>query len=512
MINWILSSFHRKIALILLVTILPIVIAYTTYEYQSNKIEIQSNLKQQSNQLISTLSILIREDIRYNKPYQLWENINHIFLQNKKILDESRSLFYIKEIAVINNKQEVLGHTDPKNHALLSKYHSHLVLNSASEHASFFGDNDVYTETVPILYGAEKIGSLIISFDHEPARIQLSKAFLKYVYTILLVVVTIVFLVFTIAHFIHRPLLLITEQIRNIGDNNINLLQLTSRKDEFGRLANALQLIDHQLFTDKHLIQTHSDNLERLVEERTSQLVDTQIELVKSERLAVLGQLTATVSHELRNPLGAIRPSLYVLRKKITDPDEKTIKAMDRIDRNVQRCDHIVDELLDFARIKELELSQFELNGWLKDIVNELNLHKDIDVHWQLSSTQIDINADTNRFRRVIINLVENASHAMLEKYEVDKFVAGSKLSISTSENNNQITIIISDNGCGMNKEIQNQIFTPLFSTKGFGVGLGLPAVKKIMEQHGGEISISSVETSGTTVTITLPCNSELNT
>ncbi len=252
-------------------------------------------------------------------------------------------------------------------------------------------------------------------------------------------------------------------------------------------------------------LEKYRHHLEELVEERTRKLNDAQDELVRKERLATLGQLTATVSHELRNPLGAIRPSIYVIRNKVPQGDAKLKRALDRIDRNIERCDHIIDELLDFTRIKELNLTHIDLNSWLRKLINEQHINNNIKIIYELSDKNPRIDVDEDRLRRAIINVVENACQAMLEPYERDTVIKNAQLGISTQIDGERILITISDNGCGISEDTMPHIFEPLFSTKGFGVGLGMPTVKQIITQHGGTINIDTAADKGTHISLSLP-------
>lgn len=256
--------------------------------------------------------------------------------------------------------------------------------------------------------------------------------------------------------------------------------------------------------TDRKLaeieLQRYKSKLEKLVDHRTQVLVDTQTELVKRERLAALGQITATVSHELRNPLSSIRSSLYVVEKLNSSPDPKLNNALQRVVRNVERCDHIIDELLDFTRSTTLYITSTPLHSWLKELLDEQQLPDDIEIDISFSSDDCTVDVDQEKFQRVIINIVENACQAMLEEPEKPH-----KLKIETTSTDNQVCTIITDNGPGISDENQQRIFEPLFSTKGFGTGLGLPTVKKIIEQHNGKISINSKIGIGTCIIISMP-------
>ena len=252
-------------------------------------------------------------------------------------------------------------------------------------------------------------------------------------------------------------------------------------------------------------LNKHQYKLEELIEDRTRELQDVHDELIRKERLATLGQLTATVSHELRNPLGAMKPSLYVIEKKSDKSDVRVQQAIERIDRNVDRCDRIIDELLDFTRITELDRHVAPVDEWLESVITEQDIPKDIRVEKDFSLSGVELAIDVGRLSRAVINVVENACHAMLDDNKQVMDRKSACLNIKTQRNNKRIDIVISDTGSGMPEDVLQRIFEPLFSTRGFGVGLGMPTVKQIMEQHGGGVDIKSKEGEGTTVILWLP-------
>jgi PAS domain S-box-containing protein len=270
---------------------------------------------------------------------------------------------------------------------------------------------------------------------------------------------------------------------------------------EATRMIGTVHDITEQKNAEQEL-EKYKIHLEKLLEERTKALHEAQDELVRKERLATLGQLTATVSHELRNPLSAIRPSLFLLQKLSNSRDEKIQRALERINRNISRCDEIIDELLDFTRIKTLEIHPVQLDSWLETIIDEQDIPGDITVNKTLNLNQDHIPFDSGRLRRAIINVVENALQAMKEA-PLD--TGQHSLNIITRHNNNRAEIIIRDSGTGIPEDILKRVFEPLFSTKGFGVGLGMSTVKQIMEQHQGGIEIESTPGNGTSVTLWLP-------
>lgn len=254
-------------------------------------------------------------------------------------------------------------------------------------------------------------------------------------------------------------------------------------------------------------LASYRHQLEQLVEERTQALRDAQAELIRKERLATLGQLTATVSHELRNPLGAMRPSLYII-KKDSDPSNVRIQsALDRLDRNISRCDHIIDELLDFTRITTINAHDVEVDDWLRSLLSEQIIPPGISLRQELALDGLRLRMDVNRMRRALINVIENGCHSMLDETTKTVSVDRAELIVFTRQVGETIEIGIRDTGVGISEDILPHIFEPLYSTKGFGVGLGMPTVKQIVEQHGGSIHVNTQTGLGTTVVLSIPNN-----
>ena len=228
-------------------------------------------------------------------------------------------------------------------------------------------------------------------------------------------------------------------------------------------------------------------------------------EVLRQERLATLGRLTATVSHELRNPLGVIRTSAFIAKGGRTDANPRVQRALERIERSVVRCDRIIDELLDFTRIAELEPEPIALDSWLDSTLSEQALPGEIELRRNFNVAGIEIAFDRDRFRRAVINVFDNACQAMTDPAASTDGDVRHILTVTPRVLDDRIEIIFEDNGPGIPADVRPMIFEPLFSTKGFGVGLGLPAVKQIMEQHGGGIDIDSVPGQGARVRLWLP-------
>ncbi len=252
-------------------------------------------------------------------------------------------------------------------------------------------------------------------------------------------------------------------------------------------------------------LRDYREHLEELVTERTQKLRDTQAQLLQQERLAALGQITATVSHELRNPLGSIRPSLHFIRKDSAALNEKTLNALERIERSVTRCDHIIDELLDYSRTRPLNLQYLPVDHWLDDVLADQSLPEHIELVRNRSSADPVIAVDPDLMTRAVINIFDNACQALVERIGIAEPGYHAQLSVTTEIINGKIAIRFVDNALGIKPEVCARIYEPMFSTRSFGVGLGLPIVKRIMEQHQGDIELESMPGAGTTVTLLIP-------
>jgi signal transduction histidine kinase/purine-cytosine permease-like protein len=231
-------------------------------------------------------------------------------------------------------------------------------------------------------------------------------------------------------------------------------------------------------------------------------LTETRQELMQSERLAAIGQLMATVSHELRNPLGTLVSSMSVLRRYVDAPAPLIREEIERMQRNIRRCVSIIEELLEFSRNRTVVLQPVEIDQWIAMQLEEYELPGQIRLEMILRSSATVL-LDGGRFRQALVNLLQNAQQAIIHS-EGENHRAG-EISIGSSIIDGQLELRIADNGVGIRAEDRDKLFKPLFSTKAYGVGLGLPLVRRVVEQHHGQVNIASQWKKGTTVTVRLP-------
>ena len=226
--------------------------------------------------------------------------------------------------------------------------------------------------------------------------------------------------------------------------------------------------------------------------------------LARQERLSMLGQVAGTVSHELRNPLSAIRNSMALVRQLTTGKGTGVERALDRVDRNVERCARIINDILDFTRVRDLTRVPVKLDAWLAETIAEIAVPSTVRVRREFLF-DAEVALDRDRFRQVIVNLVDNAAQALADPGWTPADDRQRTIVVRTEAAGPHVRLSVADNGPGMPQDRLPKIFEPLFTTKSFGVGLGLPTVRQIAEQHGGTIDVDSTVDQGTTFTIWLP-------
>lgn len=360
---------------------------------------------------------------------------------------------------------------------------------------------NVYLGRQDIMLDGYSVGSVYIvtSLDGINQRLVRSVVFVSIIFIMAGVVAFV--LAIKLQNIITRPIDELAEASRKIHLNKSYSLRVNKvTNDEIGQLVTAFNDMLEGIEDRDAMLVDAKKNLEEIVKDRTAKLHDAQNELIRKDRMATLGQLTATVSHELRNPLGTIRTSVFTLSNRI-NKDEAIQRVMDRIDRNIVRCDSIITELLDYSRIRALQHQKTKLSVWLMDLLSEIKVPDDISVSLDLDDS-IETEVDRDLFRRVMINVIDNASQAIssAEANGQEK-----KIIIESRINNGVIEVIVTDTGPGIDKDVLPKIFEPLFSTRSFGIGLGLSIVKQIMVQHGGNVEITSEPNIGTRVVLVLP-------
>jgi signal transduction histidine kinase len=235
-----------------------------------------------------------------------------------------------------------------------------------------------------------------------------------------------------------------------------------------------------------------------LVQRDITELKNLEEKYYESQKLAAIGQLSAGIAHEVRNPLSSIKMSLQILEKRM-QPSGNDLKRFKIAQREVEHLEKLVSDVLIYAKPSDPQKEPFDMRSIIERalaMVEKSLKDKDIDVQ-KIYSEDIDIIfVDPSMIKQALINIFQNAIDAMEPK---------GKLMISLKNDEQSLVIEIDDNGSGIDEEDLPYVFNPFFTKKNHGTGLGLTQVKKIIDQHNGEIEILSKKGEGTRFIITLP-------
>jgi len=274
------------------------------------------------------------------------------------------------------------------------------------------------------------------------------------------------------------------------ADGNLDYRVEATQKDEIAELADTFNLMASSL----------KERDERLREY-------TQQQIMKSERLATLGQLAAGVAHEINNPLGAILMYSHLSLEEI-ETDDPRRKNLEKVAAEATRCKNIVRGLLDFARQSEPNVEEVDANEILKRTLSVLQnqVHfQNITITTTFCSSLPKVMMDSSQIQQVFTNIILNAAEAIDGQGEVT-------ISTRIAESGQSIEIEFTDTGCGISKENLDKIFDPFFTTKevGRGTGLGLAVSYGIIARHRGSINVNSSPGKGTNFIVRLPLKNEV--
>ena len=239
---------------------------------------------------------------------------------------------------------------------------------------------------------------------------------------------------------------------------------------------------------------------ESIIERRAQERLKLIEQLNRAEHLSTLGEMVAGISHEIRNPLGIIRSSSELLKKKMAGRDPSS-SIPDIIIEESVRLNNIITDFLNFAKPKSPYLTACHIENVLEKNINFLapQIKKEgyiIKKHYD--NDLPEINADADMLYQAFLNILINAMQAMSE---------GGTIYVKVSAGDNTVTIVFEDEGEGIPKDIMEKIWDPFFTTKAKGTGLGLGIVKNIIESHNGSVSIDNKPVAGTRVEVILPVN-----
>ncbi|MFC1869703.1 ATP-binding protein [Chloroflexota bacterium] len=245
-------------------------------------------------------------------------------------------------------------------------------------------------------------------------------------------------------------------------------------------------------------LKGYYEQLEEMVEKRTRDLEQAQDKLIRSEKLAAVGELASGVGHELRNPLNVIRNCVYLLNMTLDGKgNEETASTLKLLDQQVDISNRIVTDLLTFTRVRPPSLAKVNLHHLVKESLSWLAMPGDVVVRNDLNGSSPQVMIDAEQVGRAFANIISNATQAL----NSDK----KEIRITSGVDGECAWVRFEDTGCGIPEGNLDKIFEPLFTTKPKGIGLGLAITKSLIEQSSGAIEVASQVDEGTSFTVRLP-------
>jgi signal transduction histidine kinase len=295
-----------------------------------------------------------------------------------------------------------------------------------------------------------------------------------------------------------RPLADLTEASEGIAAGDYSRRVVTVRDDELGRLALAFNSMAAQ-------IEDGRRDLEHRVAERTTELRGAldrlslaQQEVVRTEKLAFLGQLAGGVGHELRNPLGVMTNAVHYLGLVLHDAPQTVVEYLGILRTQIGLAERIVGDLLDSARVKAPQREAVAARDLFSEQLKRIAIHPGVTVSVDVPPDLPALYVDRVQLGQVVLNLISNGAQAIGE--------SKGTLTLRARRDGNQMAVLdVQDTGGGVAPENMEHIFEPLFTTKARGLGLGLSVARTLVRANGGEISVESENGHGSTFTVRVP-------
>jgi len=338
----------------------------------------------------------------------------------------------------------------------------------------------------------------LISYDSIDARMQETRR--HFVMIAVAALLGCLVMVSLIARRITRPIASLTDGARSLARGELETRIIAESRDELGTLAQAFNDMAESLAANRAEL-THKNEA---LSEANEHMQSMQEQLLRSERLAAIGQLAAGVSHEIDNPVGIILGHAELLLEDLKEDDPLCDDVAAIIDE-CRRCKRITGGLLGFARSPEGHHDRVDLNQLVEETVASLRpqmLFKDLDLKVDLLNEALFVTGDADQLRQVMINILLNAAQSLQ---------GAGCLQVSLVKQSDHALMNVDDNGPGIPEADRERVFQPFFSTKahGEGTGLGLPLCRKLVEAQGGEIYVHQAPLGGARLSVSLPLSED---
>lgn len=386
----------------------------------------------------------------------------------------------LKEISIISNSDRIIASTNPDNVGKwITKSKKELIFKAELGYP-VTGEGQVYNVIIPVMSGNTNIGYIHFTLNTEAFSVFLQTSAIRRIVAALIIFGIGIIITIILARRYTKPIEKVVNAAKEVASGNLQQEIKTNRRDEIGELARSFNYM-----------------IEKLREER-----ELKERLRNAEHLAGIGQIAQNIAHEIKNPLNFISLSIDHMMeqyKPSNKEDRERFEALiTNIKKEVQRLSRFAGSFLDYSKALELNLQKVNIIQLIEEVLsvviskagqNNIQIKKEYNASAELI-------LDPDFIKTCIYNIIINAFESMPD---------GGTIKIRTEQHDSRFSIMIEDSGVGIPRDRLSRIFEPFFTTKPKGLGIGLSLTKRIIEEHGGRITLESIEGKGSKVTVNLP-------
>ncbi|MEK6589293.1 MAG: ATP-binding protein [Nitrospinota bacterium] len=467
-----LSSLSLKTRLLFMMVLLCFLsIALLLILYARAEREFLREVKRHTEELSTAIQVSLEQ---INQSYEDIDSskLKNLTYQNKK---------GIKEISVLDDEGEIIASSNPGliGKKLPVKGERITNINKLTENITALDSQKRYDILLPVVMGGESLGYIHIAMQFEDFKYLIkSNNRNRLLATLVIFAIGILAAVY-LSNRYTKPILNLALAAQKVAGGDLTVRLNVRGEDEIGRLT-----------------ENFNNMVKKLNENR-----ELESKLKEAEHMSKIGQLASGIAHEIRNPLNLINLSIDYLRSIFTPVQNKENfeKTIASIKSEIQRLDSMIENFLNFGKPLNLKPQKIALDSIIQEtaaLLEEKCREQRITMEIRHTSYPQEITADFRQIKTCLMNVLLNAIQSMPH---------GGRLLVESGKDNGYVSLKVEDTGCGIQPEHLSKIFEPYFTTKDAGIGLGLALTKRIIEEHGGRISVDSSLKKGTSVTIDLP-------
>lgn len=490
-VAWIRKSFTRQFTLMLLVSSCAVTSVYAYIDYKKEIAQFQSLMEGQAEYLTRTLTLVIANDVRYRKHYEMWNRLNDIYDYQVKAVSGG-ALFGIRDIAVVDLQGQVMAHTHPREYPL-SRLYKHpnypdigkeaMSASAPVKRASV--QKNMLVLAMPVRFGGEVLGAVVVDFDTSALSVIQHRLFTTYLLYMLAMIVLVSIISIILARIMTKPVHDAVGSLSSLGDGQLELPSLLNRSDELYQLGAAIKSADRRIYEGSRALEARTREVQKLNSELEQRVAERTAELVLANK--ELEAFSYSVSHDLRAPLRSIDGFSVALIEDSQDSlNDASRRHLERIRTAAQRMGNLIDDLLMLSRISRYDISYDDVDlSTLAREIKEAMEEQEPDVHVEFTIAEnLHVKGDAHLLRIALENLIGNA-------WKYSSKQVNPHIVVDCEAQDAQTVFFVRDNGAGFDMKYVDKlfgVFQRLHGSDFEGTGVGLATVERIITRHGGKI------------------------